>query len=102
MQFNFKHDDMVTCEVTRTTVIAKENVKAGTVVQVTGWIAKQLMSGALPALKLIGDGDPQPFTERDTEIILSTPEPAKKTPPKKKAAAKKPEPDDVVDEGSGD
>ena len=60
------------------------------------------MSGANPALKLVGDGSPEPFIERDTEIIISTPAKANKPAAKKKAVKKEPEPEDIGDDASGD
>jgi hypothetical protein len=91
MKFNFKNSDMVRCEVLRNTVIARQNVLTGTIVDVDGWTAKQLMSGTVPALKQVPDYDPVPLVERDTELIVSTPDPVKAPPapaPKVKPKAK--------------
>ena len=100
MKFPFKNTDMVECKVLRTTVIAKQDVRVGAIVKVDGWIAKQLMSGASPALESVEGKAPEPIVDREREIIIENPDPVSapvvETPPvsRKKAARKKPEGDE--------
>ena len=93
MKFPFKHTDMVECEVLRNTVVAKQDVRVGAIVKVDGWIAKQLMSGPCPALKLVEGKDPQPMVDREREMVIENPDPVQaepvKKPARKKAAPKK-------------
>jgi len=90
MTFNFKADDMVTCRVLRTTKINKQLVSAGSVVKLIGNTAKQLMSGANPACEQMMEVEPEKYQERDTEIVVSTPDPVKATPKSKPKAKSRP------------
>ena len=90
MKFNFKSGDMVTCRVVRTTKINSQTVQVGSVVKVIGNVAKQLLSGANPACTQMMEHEPEKYQERDTEVVVSTPDPVKKVAPKKKAKAKEP------------
>jgi hypothetical protein len=75
MKFNFKGSDMVRCEVLRTTKVNMTLVSKGSIVEVIGNTAKALLSGPSPALKQVEGHTPTPIVERDTEVIISTPDP---------------------------
>ncbi len=84
MKFNFKQNDMVRCRVLRATKINKQFVQKGSVVDLVGNMAMQLLSGANPACKQMMDHKPVEFQERDTEMVVSTPDPVKAKPRKRK------------------
>jgi hypothetical protein len=90
MKFNFKGSDMVRCEVLRTTTIARKDVKVGTIVEVIGNTAKALLSGPNPALKQVEGHTPTPIVERDTEVVISTPDPVAKATVKTTADSSRP------------
>jgi hypothetical protein len=89
MKFNFKGSDMVRCEVLRTTNVNMTRVSKGSIVEVIGNTAKALLSGPSPALKQVEGHTPKPIVERDTEVVISTPDQAVK-PARKAKKAKKP------------
>jgi hypothetical protein len=94
MKFNFKGSDMVRCEVLRTTNVNMTRVPKGSIVEVIGNVAKALLSGPSPALKQVEGHTPTPIVERDTEVVISTPDPVVKATTAKTASkprkAKKP------------
>ena len=79
MRFPFKNSDIVRCRVIRNTVIARQDVRVGTIVDVDGWMAKQLMSGPCPALELVEGVDPRPYEAPIKEVIVETPDPPVQT-----------------------
>ena len=90
MKFNFKKSDIIRCEVMRTTNIAQQRVHKGDVVDMLGAKAIPLMTGPMPALKQIEGHAPEPYVERDTEVVVETRDPVKAKPkakPKAKGVA---------------
>ena len=73
MQYRFKGDDLVTCRITRNTVLGGQRVTVGTLVRVIGTTARMGMASSLPFLELVGDGDPEPYRNVPMEMILETP-----------------------------
>lgn len=90
MKFNFKGSDMVRCEVLRTTNVNMTRVPKGSIVEVIGNVAKALLSGPSPALKQVEGHTPTPIVERDTEVVISTPDPVVKATTAAAKTASKP------------
>ena len=81
MKFDFKNSDVVQCRVIRPIILNGGPQKAGTVAEVDGWLAKQLMASSNPSLERVTEVEPKPIVERDTEVIVSTPDPVDAPPP---------------------
>jgi hypothetical protein len=90
MKFNFKGSDMVRCEVLRTTKVNMTLVSKGSIVEVIGNTAKALLCGPSPALKVVEGHTPTPIVERDTEVIISTPDPVSEATVKTTTTASRP------------
>lgn len=85
MKFDFKNSDQVRCKVLRPTMIARKPVALGAIVEVDGWTAKQGMSGPNPALARVEGHAPEPYVERDREVIIENRDPPPPSPVRKKA-----------------
>jgi hypothetical protein len=90
MKFPFKNSDMVRCKILRPIVFNKADQVIGAVVECTGWQAKQLMGSVNPSLELVKGVKPTPIVERDTEVVISTPDPVVKATTAAAKTASKP------------
>ena len=79
MNFNFKRTDTVRVRVTQAVVLAGGPQKVGTVVEVTGWAAMQMLSGANPRVELVEDFEPEPVKVRPAEKVVEHAEVAVET-----------------------
>ena len=86
----FNKTDMLRAKVLRGIVFAKQQVKAGTIIEVTGWQALQMTRIANPSIEIMEEVEPRPVTNRDTEIIISTPDPVSDATVATTKAASKP------------
>jgi hypothetical protein len=72
---NFKNSDMVRCKIIRSIVFNKQIQPVGTIIETTGWQARQMMGSANPSVVLMETHEPKPIENRDTEVVVSTPDP---------------------------
>jgi hypothetical protein len=85
----FKNSDMVRCKIIRSIVFNKAIQPVGAIIETTGWMARQMMGSANPSVVLMETHEPKPIVERDTEVVISTPDVKSAPKAKGKSKAKK-------------